>query len=343
MNTLYLDALGTDSGSNIRTAASILRSGGIVAFPTETVYGLGADTFNESAVAKIFAAKGRPQDNPLISHITDIADIHRLARDIPPSAFLLAESFWPGPLTLVLKRNPDVPPIISAGLDTVSVRIPSHHVARRLIELSGTAVAAPSANISGRPSATTALHVQEDFNGKIDAIVSGGDCEVGVESTVLSLCGDIPRLLRPGGVPLESLRAVLGEVAVDRAVYEIIGEGERVSSPGMKYRHYAPRADVTVVCGAPRQTAEYIKSEANETTGIICFDEFEKMFYNREVYTIGPAEDSAANARALFGALRSFDRSSVEKILAQCPDDRGVGLAVANRLKKAAGFKIVVV
>lgn len=325
----------------VRAAAEILRGGGLVGIPTETVYGLGADGLNEDAVRAIFEAKGRPQDNPLILHIPGADWLERFCRDIPDAAYLLAERFWPGPLTMILKRRENVPNVTTGGLDTVGMRCPDHPVTLAIIEAADVPVAAPSGNISGRPSPTCARHMVEDMDGRIEGIVDGGACGVGVESTIIDLTVTPPRVLRPGGLPLEELRSVLGEIAVDKAVTAPLAEGEKPRAPGMKYRHYAPKAPVTVVTGESGQTAAYISERAGEKTGVICFSEYRKLFDGCAVESIGSAEDKAEQARRIFDALRAFDETDVDAIYAQCPDDEGLGLAIANRLKKAAGFQIV--
>ena len=322
-------------------AAEVLKRGGLVGIPTETVYGLGADGLNPEAVAAIFRAKGRPQDNPLILHIPSADRLERYCAEIPSAAYILAERFWPGPLTMVLRRRPIVPDVVTAGLDTVGMRCPAHPVCRAILTEAGVPVAAPSGNTSGKPSPTTAAAMLEDMDGKIDAIVDGGPCAVGVESTIIDLTCVPPRLLRPGGITLEQLRGALGEVAVDGAVRRQLGEGEQPRAPGMKYRHYAPKAPVTVVKGAPEATARYIAAHLGEDSGVICFDEFQTLFAGRAVRAIGPAADRAEQARRIFDALRWFDGTQVKEILAQCPDETGVGLAVANRLNKAAGFHMI--
>ncbi len=260
------------------TAAAILRDGGLVGIPTETVYGLGANGLNEEAVKNIFAAKGRPQDNPLILHIPDVSWLERYCKDIPLTAYRLAEAFWPGPMTMILRHKDLVPDAVTAGLDTVGMRCPAHKLCRDIIAAAGVPVAAPSGNTSGRPSPTTAQHMLEDMDGKIDAIVDGGPCAVGVESTIIDLTCQPPRLLRPGGITLEQLRSVLGEVEVDPAVTRLMGAGEKPKAPGMKYRHYAPKAPVTVVTGDPQKSARYIADHAAPEDGIICFDEFLSLF-----------------------------------------------------------------
>ena len=329
----------------IAAAAAILREGGLVGIPTETVYGLGANGLNEQAVKNIFAAKGRPQDNPLILHIPEVSWLERYCKDIPLTAYKLAQAYWPGPMTMILRHKDLVPDAVTAGLDTVGMRCPAHKLCRDIIAAAGVPVAAPSGNTSGRPSPTTAQHMLEDMDGKIDAIVDGGPCAVGVESTIIDLTCEPPRLLRPGGITLEQLRAVLGEVDVDPAVTRLMGAGEKPRAPGMKYRHYAPKAPVTVVTGDPKKSAEYIASHAAPEDGIICFDEFLPLFTRRSetrpVMDLGPAGDKEEQARHIFDALRSFDHTSVPAIWAQCPDATGIGLAIANRLNKAAGFHII--
>ena len=335
MQTLRLNA------GQVEEAAAVLRRGGLLGIPTETVYGLGANGLDEGAVGRIFAAKGRPQDNPLILHIPSADRLERYCRDIPAAAYVLAGRFWPGPLTMILRRKPLVPDAVTAGLDTVGMRCPAHPVCRAILAAADLPVAAPSGNTSGRPSPTTAADMLEDMDGKIDAIVDGGPCAVGVESTIIDLTERPPRLLRPGGVTLEELEAVLGEVAVDPAVTRLMGAGEKPRAPGMKYRHYAPKAPVTVVKGAPAQAARYIRRHIGDADGVICFNEFVPLFEGHPVEPIGPADDPAEHARRVFDALRYFDGTDVQRIWAQCPDPVGIGLAVSNRLNKAAGFHIV--
>lgn len=356
--------------TQLSRAAEIIRGGGLLGIPTETVYGLGADGLNPLAVQQIFQAKGRPQDNPLILHVWSAGWLERYCEDIPDTAYRLAERFWPGPLTMILrckrrtrseleelKTGPIcslthfgprvIPDIVTAGLDTVGMRCPAHPLCREIIRLAGTPIAAPSGNTSGRPSPTTARHMLEDMEGKIPAILDGGPCTVGVESTIIDLTCTPPRLLRPGGITLEQLREVLGEVAVDPAVTRQMGEGEKPRAPGMKYRHYAPRAPVTAVKGDPERGAAYILEHLSHTRwdGVICFEEFVPLFtagpVTRPVMSLGPAADRGEQARRLFDALRAMDGTDVKRIWAQCPGDSGMGLAVANRLNKAAGFHII--
>lgn len=322
-------------------AAEILRSGGLLGIPTETVYGLGANGLDETAVAHIFQAKGRPQDNPLILHIPSVGWLERYCRDVPESAYLLAERFWPGPLTMILKRKAVVPDAVTAGLDTVGMRCPAHALCRAVIAAADVPVAAPSGNTSGRPSPTNLTDMLEDMDGKIDAIIDGGPCSVGVESTIIDLTAWPPRLLRPGGITLEQLRDALGEVAVDEAVTRSMKEGERPRAPGMKYRHYAPKAPVTVVRGSAEKSAAYIAAQIAQGDGVICFDESAGRFDGYPIARLGAVADQAEQARRVFDALRSFDHMDVSRIWAQSPRSTGVGLAVSNRLNKAAGFHII--
>ena len=335
METKYL------TKQKISQAAQILKRGGLLGIPTETVYGLGANGLDPQAVENIFKAKGRPQDNPLILHIPDVGWLDRYCRNVPASAYDLANAFWPGPLTIILERKPIVPDVVTAGLETVGMRCPDHALCRKIIAAADVPVAAPSGNTSGRPSPTTAAHMLEDMEGKIDAIMEGGPCTVGVESTIIDLTCTPPRLLRPGGITLEQLREVLGAVEVDAAVTRILKEGEKPRAPGMKYRHYAPQAPVTVITGDADKSADYIAAHAQPTDGIICFHEYVERFGSGPVMDLGPAADKEEQARHIFDALRHFDHTDVTAIWAQCPDSSGIGLAIANRLNKAAGFHII--
>ena len=327
--------------NEFEAAARIIRVGGLVGIPTETVYGLGANGLNPLAVGRIFQAKGRPQDNPLILHIPESSWLERYCEDIPEAAWRLAKRFWPGPLTMILRRKPIVPDVVTAGLDTVGMRCPAHSVCRAVIQAAEVPVAAPSGNLSGKPSPTTARHMLDDMDGRINAILDGGDCQVGVESTIIDLTCRPPRLLRPGGLSLEALREALGEVAVDKAVLAPLSAGEKPKAPGMKYRHYAPKAPVAVVAGEGGRTAQYIRERIEAHTGVICFDEYADSFPGAVVEAIGSSRDPGEQARRVFDALRAFDGTEVTAIFAQCPGDEGLGLAVANRLKKAAGFQVI--
>lgn len=340
MNTKLLNP--SSDPSCIEYAAELLRRGEVVGIPTETVYGLAANAYDPEAVKRIFEAKGRPQDNPLIVHIADFEQIYSIAAEVPEQAKALADAYWPGPMTIILPKQDSIPLVTSGGLYTVGIRFPSHPIAQQIIRAAGVPLAAPSANTSGRPSTTTAQHVMEDLNGKIAAIIDGGPCTVGVESTVISLCGDKPRLLRPGGISLEQLEAVLGEVVVDKALKQKIDDSEKVSAPGMKYRHYAPKAPVTVIFGEPEASAQHIFAQLGENSGVLCFDDCADMFRGHAVVeTFGRSDDEAEQAREVFDALRRFDNTSVSEIYAQCPPSTGIGLAVANRIKKAAGFHVI--
>ena len=328
----------------IEQAGAVIRAGGLVAFPTETVYGLGANALDADAARRIFAAKGRPQDNPLIAHIADIAMLDALCHDIPDAARRIAARFWPGPLTMALPKRPVVPDTVTAGLPTVGIRYPSHPVAQALIRAAGVPVAAPSANRSGKPSPTTFAHVLADMDGRIDGIIDGGNADVGVESTFIEFAGGKVRVLRPGYITPEDLAEVVGaeNVEIDGAVLKALAENERPRSPGMKYRHYAPSAPVIAVVGENWDCAREIRRGARTHEGaaaILC-DEYADMI-PCETLRVGRYGDYAAQAHRLFDALRALDRPDVRMIYAQCPEERGVGLAVANRLKRAAGFHVV--
>ena len=329
------------TGEQYDEAAAIIRNGGLLGIPTETVYGLGANALDADACRRIYEAKGRPQDNPLIIHIPHAGWLPRYCRDIPQEAYALARAFWPGPLTMILPKKDIVPMRTTGGLDTVGVRCPDHPITLEIIRRADVPIAAPSGNLSGRPSPTTAQHMAEDMNGRIDGIVDGGSCGVGVESTILDLTCTPPRLLRPGGLPLEALEAVLGAVAVDKAVVSKLAEGVKPKAPGMAYRHYAPKAPVTVVTGDPDRSAAYIRAQLTDRSGIICFHEYIHTFGDHIVHDLGHRDDAAEQARHVFDALRTFDDTDVREIWAQCPDSSGLGLAVGNRLKKAAGFHVI--
>ena len=329
------------SAENIEQAAEILRRGGLLGIPTETVYGLGANALDPDACRRIYEAKGRPQDNPLIIHVPDSSWLARYCENVPESAYRLAEAFWPGPLTMILPKKEIVPYRTTGGLETVGVRCPNHPVTLAVIRASGVPIAAPSGNTSGRPSPTTAADMMEDMDGKIDGIFDGGPCSVGVESTIIDLTAEPPRLLRAGGLPLEQLQRVLGEVIVDKCITQLMTDGERPRAPGMKYRHYAPKAPVTVVTGSGAGSASYIAAHAPQGAGVICFTEYCDRFPGRVIHDLGPEGDKSEQARRVFDALRTFDATAVPEIFAQCPDDAGLGLAIGNRLKKAAGFHVV--
>lgn len=331
----YTDGLKLHT-ENIARAAKLLAAGEVVAVPTETVYGLAANAYDETAVRKIFSAKGRPQDNPLIVHIADFRDIYDLVAEVPEAAKKLADAFWPGPLTVILPKSDKIPDAVSAGLATVAVRYPAHPVAQAVIQACGVPLAAPSANRSGSPSPTNAKYVLDDMDGRIPLILDGGGSQVGVESTVVTLATEVPRVLRPGGVTVEQLREVLGEVEVDDAVLHQLKAGETAASPGMKYKHYAPKADITIVRGSFSQFQEFVKGK---DAFVLVFAGEENAF-DRAV-TYGRADDDRAQANRLFDALRELDEQGAKTVYARCPALSGVGLAVYNRLIRAAGFHLV--
>lgn len=322
-------------------AAQIIQNGGLLAIPTETVYGLGADALNGKAVVKIFEAKGRPQDNPLLIHIPDVSWLEKYCEDIPPLAYRLAEAFWPGPLTMILKSRPCIPNETTCGLDTVGVRCPDNEVTAEIIRLAGVPIAAPSANRSGHPSCTSAETVLDDFAGRIDGVVDDGPCQVGVESTILDLTSTPPRLLRPGGLSLEEIRKVVPEAEADASIYRQLREGEKPKAPGMKYRHYAPKAPVTAVLGSGQEGADYIKEHIEVGEGVICYEEYLSMFEGYQCRSLGREDAPAEHARKVFEVLRSFDKTDVTHIWTQCPGEEGLDLAVSNRIKKAAGFHMI--
>ena len=338
MNTLYLSS---EEAKTVVIAADIIKAGGLVAIPTETVYGLGANGLDEAAVAKIFEAKGRPQDNPLILHICGPEQIELFCRDIPESAYRLAEKFWPGPLTMVLPARECVPKRTTGGLDTVAVRCPDNDVTRQVIRLAGVPVAAPSANISGKPSTTTAQHVLHDHDGRIDAVVDGGPCRVGLESTIVDLTGDRPRLLRPGGVTPEELQEVLGDLVIDKAVTAQIDKDAVVKAPGMKYKHYAPDCDVVIVSGSREKAAEYIRAHYEPGDRVLCFQEELELYAGCDPLAYGWEDAVETLSAGLFAALRELDETGVARVYARCPVGGGVAYAVQNRLKKAAAFRII--
>ena len=338
METLLLPAAAPGTAE---TAAEIIKNGGLVAIPTETVYGLGANGLDENAVAKIFEAKGRPQDNPLILHVADIRDMQRFCHHIPMAAFALAQAFWPGPLTMVLHARENVPRRTTGGLTTVGVRCPDCDVTRQIIRLAGVPIAAPSANISGKPSTTTAGHVLHDHDGKIAAVVDGGPCRVGVESTIVDLTDSRPRLLRPGGIGPEELLAVLGDLVVDKAVTAQIDRDEVVKAPGMKYKHYAPQSEVVIVSGGREQAAAYIRSHFRPGDRVLCFEEELPLYDGCAPLSYGQEAHVETLSAGLFAALRELDDPAIHKVYARCPVGGGVAYAVQNRLKKAAAFRVI--
>lgn len=338
MKTLRLSAAAPETAA---TAAALIRSGELVAIPTETVYGLGADGLSETAVAKIFEAKGRPQDNPLILHISAPEEMERFCHSIPQSAYDLARAFWPGPLTMVLPARDCVPRRTTGGLSTVAVRCPDNAVTRQIIRLSGVPIAAPSANLSGKPSTTTAQHVLHDHDGKIAAVVDGGPCRVGVESTIVDLTEQRPRLLRPGGITPEQLMGVLGDLVIDKAVTAQIDKDAVVKAPGMKYRHYAPAEPVVIVSGSRERAAAYIRRHFQPGDRVLCFEEELPLYAGCAPLAYGRESDVSTLSAGLFAALRELDDPAIHQVYARCPVGGGVAYAVQNRLKKAAAFHIV--
>lgn len=332
----------------ISEAGAILKKGGLVAFPTETVYGLGADALNEKAAEKIYAAKGRPSDNPLIIHITHMGALKKIVKNIPKKAYAVASRYWPGPLTMIFDKSDMVPYGTTGGLDTVAVRMPDHEIARAVIDAGGGYIAAPSANTSGRPSPTRAEHVMEDMEGKIDMIVDGGPVDIGVESTILDLTVTPPMILRPGAVTREMLEEILGTVAEDGAM---LGDdkGKAPKAPGMKYRHYAPKAELTVVEGDMDRVTEKInrltaeKMKKGYKVGIIGTEETVGNYRHGIVKCVGTRQDEATVASHLYGILREFDGEDVEYIFSESFSGDGIGDAVMNRLLKAAGHHIIYV
>ena len=341
IKTLVLDAFDAKKDiQNITKAAEIIKDGGLVAFPTETVYGLGANALDESAVKKIFVAKGRPQDNPLIVHVDSIEMMMPLVCGLDDRAKSLAEAFWPGPLTIIMKRSDKVPSVVSAGLETVAIRLPSDEIARALITEAGLPIAAPSANLSGSPSPTCAQHVVKDLSGRVEMILNSHSCSVGVESTVISLVSEKPRLLRPGFVTVEELESVLGEIEIDKAVFNSIANDTVVNAPGMKYKHYAPKAPVKILKGSFEAFKEYLENNKCDGAVAMCFSG-EGCELSVPFIEFGAEDNSKEQATRLFDALRRVDEMSAKIVYARCPNQNGVGLAVTNRLFKAAGFEVI--
>lgn len=335
METQIID-IKTEYEEALSLSSKLIHDGKVVAIPTETVYGLAANAFDENAVKSIYAAKGRPSDNPLIVHISRFDELAPLVSEIPEKVKIMAEHFWPGPLTMIMKKSDKISNTVSGGLGTVAVRMPESKYARAIIERAGVPVAAPSANLSGSPSPTNAKYVFSDMNSRIPLIIDGGPCKIGVESTVISFAEEPPVLLRPGGVTLEEMTAVIGEIKVADAVLKDLKEGETAASPGMKYKHYAPRADITVVRGSLSSFCDYIK---DKDCFVLCF-EGEEKYFDRCV-TYGRADDSSSEANRIFDALRELDEKGAKRVYARCPELSGMGLAVYNRLIRSAGFNLI--
>ena len=342
-----VDPLRPDSEA-IQKAALILRTGGLVAFPTETVYGLGANAFDREALAGIFRVKGRPQDNPLIVHVADPKTVFQLAAEVPQKALILMETFWPGPLTIILPKNPLIPDEVSAGLNSVALRMPAHPVALELIREAGIPVAAPSANLSGRPSPTTAGHVLKDLGDLIDAVLDGGPADLGLESTVVDLTASVPAILRPGGVTLEEISRVIGELQLDSLLaQEHDFNTAPVRSPGMKYKHYAPEAPLFIIEGEPLKVARRLGElicryqDEGKKVGVLVYEENAGLYGCGEVIIAGRRREPSEIAARLYSALRHFDELGVDVILAEGVEPKGLGLAIMNRLYRAAGGRVI--
>lgn len=349
MKTLIIQAdKGGLSEQSLNTAANIIKGGGLVAFPTETVYGLGADALNPEAAKKIYEAKGRPSDNPLIVHIANPKHMEQIAEDIPDLAFRLTEIFWPGPLTIILKKKEIVPLSTTGGLDTVAIRLPASTIARDIIARSGGFIAAPSANTSGRPSPTRAEHVIADMNGKVDMIIDGGKSTLGLESTIVDLSADEPLILRPGCITRTMLENVIGRIEYDKAILgQIVDKDIRPKAPGMKYRHYAPEGCLTIYEGDIEDVTEAINSKAEElikdgkTVGIIATEETKELYKHGIIKSIGSRQDEDTIAAGLYAVLRAFDDIHAEYIFSESFARGDLGQAIMNRLLKAAGYRVV--
>jgi L-threonylcarbamoyladenylate synthase len=338
--------LTKDSSEEIKEAGMLIKNGGTVVFPTETVYGLGANALDPIACLKIFEAKGRPQDNPLIIHVADF-DISRFVKHIPMAAEKLMESFWPGPLTIIMKKSDLIPDMVSAKLDSVAIRMPENKIARMLIEYAGVPIAAPSANISGKPSPTSIEHCIEDLTGKVDMIIGGEKCKIGLESTVVDATGNVITILRPGCITKHMLEEVVGYVEIDPAISGKLEDGIVVKSPGMKYRHYAPKAPLTIVTGNCKDVIRYINKKIHELqsqgyeTGILGTDENIKEYEGNNRISLGSRSKNGIIAANLFDCLREFDKIDIDYIFAEGFSEEGIGLAIMNRLKKAASYNII--
>ena len=347
METLVLKVDESIEGNKaLDKAAKIIKDGGLVAFPTETVYGLGGDAKNPRSSKRIYKAKGRPSDNPLIVHIADMGQLEEIVEEVPEVVRTLADNFWPGPLTMILKKNKVIPKQTTGGLDTVAIRMPSDNIARELIIRSNCMIAAPSANVSGKPSPTLASHVYEDLSGKIDAVLDGGAAIIGLESTIIDLTSDIPIILRPGAITRNMLEQVIGRVDIDPSILEK-KEADKPKAPGMRYKHYAPKAELTIVEGNPTKVATYINSHIRENrdkgivTGIIATSENVDKYIDSNVKVVGSAHDEEEIAHNLYNILREFDDTDVSVIYSESFEGDGIRAAVMNRLLKAAGYKVI--
>lgn len=347
MKTEYVDLReGKDIKEGVKKAAEIIKRGGLVAFPTETVYGLGANGLDENAVPKIYEAKGRPSDNPLILHISKLDEIEDIVKEIPKSALILAEEFWPGPLTMVFKKSERIPYRTTGGLESVAIRMPSNKIARELIKAAGVPIAAPSANSSGRPSPTKAAHVIYDLDGKIDMVIDGGEVDIGIESTIVDVTGEVPVILRPGFITEKMLSEAIGRVEIDEVVKSLSPDKDlKPKAPGMKYRHYAPRGKMTIYKGSHSKVVERINEEISKLegkkTGVLATDETKSYYRADIIISLGSREDGESIAHNLFDALRKFDDDDVEFIFSEGFDENKLGFAIMNRLHKSAGYNII--
>ena len=347
MKTEYVDLReGKDIKEGVKKAAEIIKRGGLVAFPTETVYGLGANGLDENAVPKIYEAKGRPSDNPLILHISKLDEIEDIVKEIPKSALILAEEFWPGPLTMVFKKSERIPYRTTGGLESVAIRMPSSKIARELIKAAGVPIAAPSANSSGRPSPTKAAHVIYDLDGKIDMVIDGGEVDIGIESTIVDVTGEVPVILRPGFITEKMLSEAIGRVEIDEVVKSLSPDKDlKPKAPGMKYRHYAPRGKMTIYKGSHSKVVERINEEISKLegkkTGVLATDETKSYYRADIIISLGSREDGESIAHNLFDALRKFDDDDVEFIYSEGFDENKLGFAIMNRLHKSAGYNII--
>lgn len=341
MHTEYIEIKEIQEAENdLLRAASILQGGGLVVFPTETVYGLGGNALDATAAEKIYAAKGRPSDNPLIIHVASPEDAERYAYP-NETYYKLAKAFMPGPLTVILPKKENIPATVTGGLDSVAVRCPAHPVAHRLIELAGIPIAAPSANLSGKPSPTAACHVAADLDGRVQMILDGGECEIGLESTIVKIDGDSLILLRPGGITYDALCMVCDKVTVAPAVTHQLAENERPLSPGMKYRHYAPSAPVVLLDGDDERVLAFLQAEQQRTNcAILCYEEERNALAPRKLFPTGPKNDLNIQAKRLFSALREADAANAEIIYAHLPPMEGIGLALYNRMIRAAAHTV---
>ena len=330
----------------LRKAGEIIKEGGLVAFPTETVYGLGGDALNPDSSKKIYAAKGRPSDNPLIVHVYRFEDVEKIVEDVPEAARKLAKAFWPGPLTMIMNKNDKVPYETTGGLDTVAIRMPNNEIALKLIEQSGGYIAAPSANTSGRPSPTLARYCIEDLTGKIEMIIDGGQVGIGLESTIVDLTSEVPMILRPGYITADMLKDVLGEISIDRTIIDS-SSTQRPKAPGMKYRHYAPKGQLTIVQGSQDKVVEYINTMTQKAVldgkrvGVIGTDSTRNLYDAEVVKSVGSRDDEKTIAHELFKVLREFDDENIDVMFSESFDENGIGQAIMNRLLKAAGHNVV--